>query len=191
MSSLSPYTHESMDNSLALFSASLEKLKAAQSVDIEEVTEQFKTAAEAARNLRSLVAAELPAATWQSRQEFDALVTRIHGMLAARSRLLSLATVLEGGRIVHRRALRVAQINELREQAIIELHSLAQPGAELPTLPGPAADQWIEWACGLKEPEDAESLQTLRDGFANLDTFVANLEPDMWVVTTETAVLRA
>jgi len=33
----------------------------------------------------------------------------------------------------------------------------------------------------LKEPEDAESLQTLRNGFAHLDDFVANLELSMWV----------
>ncbi|MGB8769019.1 MAG: TonB family protein, partial [Candidatus Korobacteraceae bacterium] len=49
------------------------------------------------------------------------------------------------------------------------------------TLPGPEAAQWIEWACGLQEPQDAESLQTLRNGFVHLDDFVANLEPNMWV----------
>ena len=51
-----------------------------------------------------------------------------------------------------------------------------------PTLPGPEADQWIQWACSLKEPEDTEPLQILRNSFAQLDAFVAHLEPDMWLV---------
>jgi hypothetical protein len=82
---------------------------------------------------------------------------------------------------VHRRALRVNQLNQLRGQAINELRSQAESEGTPPTLPGPEADQWITWACGLKEPEDGGSLQTLRNGFADLDDFVVNLEPDMWI----------
>ena len=55
-------------------------------------------------------------------------------------------------------------------------------------LPGPEPDEWLEWACGLQEPDDTESLQTLRREFARLDDFVANLEPNMWVIKKEILV---
>jgi len=55
-----PSTIASLDDSLTLLSESLEKLKAAKPVNITEVIEQLKTAAEAARNLRALVSAEMP-----------------------------------------------------------------------------------------------------------------------------------
>ena len=187
MSSLCPSALASLDDSVALFCESLEELKAAKSVDIAEVIEQLKAAAESARNLRALVSSEMPEASWQNREELDALLETIQKRTEARaleqlrSRLLALATELERGTIVHRRALRVDQVNQLRDQAINELRSQAGLEGTPPTLPGPEADRWIAWACGLKEPEDAESLQTLRNGFAHLDDFVANLEPDMWI----------
>jgi hypothetical protein len=55
-------------------------------------------------------------------------------------------------------------------------------------LPGPEPDEWLDWACGLQEPDDTESLQTLRKEFARLDDFVANLEPNMWVMKKEILV---
>jgi hypothetical protein len=187
MRSLWHSTVASLDDSLALFGESLGKLKVAKSVDISEVTEQLKTAREAARNLRALVLSELPGASWQNREELDALLEKIQKRLEARaleqlrSRLLALATELERGSIVHRRALRVNQLNQLRGQAINELRSQAESEGAPPTLPGPEADQWITWACGLKDPEDGGSIQTLRNGFTDLDDFVVNLEPNMWI----------
>jgi hypothetical protein len=194
MSSLWPSTITSLNDTLSLLGESVEKLKAAKAVDVAEVTEQLKMAVESARNLRALVLAELPEAAWQSRQELDALLEKIEKRVEARqieqlrSRLLGLAAELERGSIVHRRAVRVSQLNQLRDQAITELRSQAgMKGAPQP-LPGPDSDEWLEWACCLKEPEDAESLQTIRNGFAHLDEFVANLEPDMWTVKTEIPV---
>ena len=98
-----------------------------------------------------------------------------------RSRLVALAAELERGSIVHRRPRRISELNRLRDQAIEELRSQAGLEGTPETLPGPETDEWIEWACGLKDPENAECLQTLRNGFARLDDFVANLEPMMWV----------
>ena len=193
MISLWPSTISSLNDSLALLCESVEKLKAAKSVDIAEVTEQLRMAAESARNLRALVLSELPEAAWQSRHELDALLEKIEKRVEARqleqlrARLLGLATELERGGIVHRRAVRVSQLTQLRDQAIIELRSQAGKAAPQP-LPGPESDEWLDWACGLKEPDDAESLQMIRNGFAHLDELVANLEPDMWVVKTETPV---
>jgi hypothetical protein len=194
MSSLWPSTITSLNDTLTLLGESVEKLKAAKPVDIAEVIEELKMAAESARNLRALVLAELPEAAWQSRRELDALLETIEKRVEARQieqlrkRLLGLAAELERGSIVHRRAVRVNQLNQLRNQAINELQAQAAVKGTPQPLPGPDSDEWLEWACGLKEPDDAESLQTIRNGFAHLDEFVANLEPDMWVVKTETPV---
>jgi len=187
MSSLCPAALQSLDDSLALLCESVEKLKAAKSVDIAEVIEQLKIAAESARIVRESVSSELPEASWQNGEELDALIEKIQKSLHARaleqlrSRLLTLATELESGSIVHRRAHRLNELNQLRDQAINELRFQAGLEREPQTLPGPQANQWIEWACGLKEPHDAESLQILRNGFPHLDDFVANLEPNMWI----------
>ena len=198
MNSSSSSTLQSLDDSLALLAEHMEKLTAAKSVDVGEVVAQLNSAAKSAQIVRELVSSELPQATWQTREELDALIQQIRKISEAktqeqlRSRLLALATELECGSIVHRRAHRVDELNQLRNQAIDELRSRAALEEPLSrqNLPGPKADSWIEWACALKEPQDAESLQVLRNGFAHLDDFVANLEPSMWIAgkspTTET-----
>jgi hypothetical protein len=54
MISLRPSTRSSMDDSLTLLCESLGKLKAAKSVDIAEVIERLKIAAESARMVRTV-----------------------------------------------------------------------------------------------------------------------------------------
>ncbi len=187
MSSLWPSALASLDSSLAVLNESLGKLKAAKSVNITEVIQQLTTAAESARIVRTSVSSELPDVAWQNREELDALIRQIQktqeirALEQLRSRLLALATELERGSIVHRRAVRVTQLNQLRDQAIRELRSQAGAEGAPPTLPGPEAAGWIEWASSLKEPEDSKSLEVLRNGFAHLDDFVANLEANMWI----------
>lgn len=193
MISLWPSTISSLNDSLAVLYGSVGKLQAAKSVDISEVIEQLKTAAESSRNLRALVLSEMPDASWQSREELDNILTEISKRVEARaieqrrSRLQSLAGELERGAIRHRRAVRVNQLNQLRDDAMKELRSHSKSPSP-PTLPGPEADEWLDWACGLNEPEDAETLQNLKTGFPHLDEFVANLEPEMWTAKTETPV---
>ena len=198
MISLWPATITSLNDSLAALYGAVGQLKAAQSINIAEVIEQLETAAESSRNLRSLVLAEMPEASWRSREELDAILEEIQRRVDARiqeqknlelrrSRLIALAKELECGRIAHRRPFRVEQLDELRDQAVKELCSQAGPDVPPPPLPGPDAEQWIEWAFGLKEPEDTESLEALRNRFPYLDEFIANLEPKMW--TVESAVL--
>jgi hypothetical protein len=193
MSSLWPPARASLDDALTLPCETLGKLEAAQLVDIAAVTAQLEKAGESGRDLRALVTSELPEASWQNREELDALLEKIQQRIEARTleqlrgRLLALAGELERGSIVHRRAFRVKELNQLRDQAVNELRSQAGLEGAPQTLPGPEADEWIEWACGLKEPEDAESLQTLRNGFAHLDDFMAKLEPNMWTAKKGTA----
>ncbi len=186
MTSTWPAVLASLDQDLTVLCESLEKLEAAASVDIGKVIQQLKTAAGASADLRSLVLAEFPDASWEDRKELQGLLDEITKRIEARaveqrrSRLLDLAAEIGRGEIVHRRAARVSQLNEFREEAVSELRTLGASAAP-PTLPGPEADQWVTWACNLKEPDDAASLQALRDGFPWLDEFVANLEPGMWV----------
>lgn len=193
MISLWPSTINSLNDSLSALHGSLGKIKAAKSVDITDVIDQLKNAAESSRNLRALVLAELPEASWQNREELDAIVEEISKRIEARNleqkrfRLLGLATHLERGTIVHRRTVRLNQLQQLRDQAVKELRAQAALPSP-PVLPGPEADDWIDWACKLKEPEDAESLQNLRNGFAHVDEFIANLEPEMWTVKKEILV---
>lgn len=186
MSSIWPTALGSLDDSLALPYESVGKLKAANPINLEEIIQQLQAAAESGGRLRASIAAELPDASWQNRGELQAVIAKIQELEEARrieqlrSRLLAFATELERGSIVHRRAARVSELNQLRELAIKELLTQGGVEGEPPTLPGPEADQWIEWACGLQEPEDSDSLQTLRQRFPQLDDFIANLEPDMW-----------
>jgi len=190
MSSISPSALAPLNDGLTLFCESLGRLKTGQPVNVEEVIEQLKMAAESSRNLHDSVLSEMPEACWKDQAELDTILEEIQERAQAReleqrrARLLALAAELEGGRITHRRPARLNQMNQLRDQAIKELQSQAGLEGSAQTLPGPGADQWIAWACALKEPEDAELLQTLRNGFAGLDEFIANLEPEMWIAKT-------
>lgn len=190
MVSLWPSTINSLNDSLAALHSSLGKIKAAKDINVGEVIDQLKMAAESSRNLRALVLSELPEASWQNREELEAIVEEISRRIEARNleqrrfRLTALAGQLERGVLVHRRTVRLNQLQQLRDQAVKELRSQAAL-ANPPTVPGPEADEWIDWACKLKEPEDSDSLQSLRNGFPHLDEFIANLEPDMWTVKKE------
>lgn len=178
----------SLDDSLTQIRESLDNLRIAREVNLDKLMEQLAIAVDAAQGLRSTVSSSMPEVTWQTREELDALLARIEKTSNARARLLALATELERGSIVHRRAVRAKQLNQLRDEAVAELRLHADSKDEPLALPGPEAGQWIEWACALKEPEDSEVLQGLRHGFASLDNFIANLEPDMWIVKEESAV---
>ena len=188
MSALWHHTRESLDESLSIIQEGLGDLRAGKSVDTAALVQSFESAAECARNLRSLISSELPDASWKDRDELETVLDKIEKnreINARRSRLLDIVYALQQGGIVHRRAARVDQLNQLRESAIQEL-LLAEKIEMPPLLPGPQADQWVGWASNLKEPEDAESLSTLRSSFAQLDEFVAHLEPEMWMAKAET-----
>ena len=188
MNAFWPPALASLDDSLTLPQESLGKLDAGLLIDVAEVIEQLNRAAESGRMVRELVLSELPDASWDNRAELDALLEKIEKINEAReieqrrARLMALATELERGSIVHRRALRVSELTQLRDQAIAELRSQATSEAAPQPMPGPEVDRWLDWACSLKEPEDSEPLRILQGGFARLDDFVASLEPDMWTV---------
>jgi hypothetical protein len=196
--SMLPSALSSLDGSVSLYRESLEKLSAASSFDIAELIEQFEAAAESAQHLRALISSERPEISWQNRQELEAVVAEeIQKSMEARDleqrrfRLMALATELERGSFVRRRAVRANQLNQLRDEAVSELRAQAGLDGSPPTLPGPEPHDWVDWACGLQEPEDAEPLQILRDGFPHLDDFVAHLDPSLWIPVGSEASERA
>lgn len=75
MSSIDP-SIAALDNSLAQAYDSLRKLEAGKSIDIEKTIAELKAAANSARKLRALVSSELPNASWENRDELDALIGR-------------------------------------------------------------------------------------------------------------------
>ncbi len=192
MSTMWPSTIASLHDSLAVLYGSVGKLQAAKSVDITEIIEQLKTAAETSRNLRALVLSEMPDAAWHNREELDSILQEIAKRVEARnieqkrSKLVGLSEWLERGVITHRRTARLNQLNQLRDQAVKELRAAAAVPGVPQGLPGPEADEWMDWACNLQEPQDADALQNIRNSFPRLDEFVANVEPDMWTMKKET-----
>jgi len=74
MSSSCPSALASLDETLAATYQSLRKLEAGESVDLTEVIRQFQDAESAARKLRSLMSSEHPHASWESRDELEALI---------------------------------------------------------------------------------------------------------------------
>src|SRR5215469_7541033 len=186
-----------LDDSLNFLTDSSVKLRAGTLVDESRTIEHLKKASESARIVREAVLSELPDASWQNREELDALVERIRiiseqrpAAQRRRSRLLALRTALESGSIVHRRAQRLAELRQLRDHAIDKLRSQAALESPTSDLPGPEADRWIEWACDLKEPKDTELLQSIRAAFPHLDNFIANLEPSMWTAGSSGATIQ-
>ncbi len=186
MSSMWASALASLDDSLAALDAVTRQFEAATPIDLSQAVERLKVAVESSRTLRTYVLSELPEADWQDRNELDSLLQAIE-IQYRRAQLLALAAELEIGKIVHRRAARVTQLNELRTEALEELRTLAAAEKAPPPLAGPSADRWMEWACSLQESEDAAALQSLREGFPWLDEFVATLEPGMWVSPTSPA----
>ncbi len=192
MSSTWPSALTSLDDHVSTLLESLEMLESGGLVDLAQLIEQFESATEYSRELRESLLVERPGASWENREQLAALVQQIakaKDLEHRRGRLLALASELERGTIVHRREIRVNQLNELCGHAITELRSQARLQSA-PALPGPDSGQWVQWACALREPGDAEALETLRSGFPHLDEFVANLERQMWAAQgTEAATV--
>ena len=85
MSSTSQETRASLDDSLVLPFETWGKLKAARSIDSKKSSLRLSCAAEAAEKLRSFVLSERPGASWQNRQELDALLEKIDKEIQVRT----------------------------------------------------------------------------------------------------------
>jgi hypothetical protein len=154
-------------------------LEAGQSFNRSDVLAEVGKLLDACQNLRDAILSEDRGATWATRTELDALVSRLDDVAAKRRRYLDLAEVLAAGTISHRRERTRQERLALRDKAVAELMEISEQTAP-PELPGPVAEQWMEWACSLEDDANEPELQRLKSGFPRLDEFVRQLEIDWW-----------
>ena len=154
-------------------------LEAGQGFNRADVLAEVGKLLDACQNLRDAILSEDSGATWTTRSELSAVVSRLDDVAAKRRRYLDLAEVLAAGTISHRRERTRQERLALRDKAVAELMEISEKTAP-PELPGPAAEQWLAWACSLEDDTNEPELQKLKNGFPRLDEFVRQLEIDWW-----------
>lgn len=157
----------------------IDLLEAGQSLNRGEVLFEVGRLLDACQNLRDAILSEDSAASWSTRSELSALVSRLDDAAAKRRVYLDLAGVLAAGTISHRRERTRLERLALRDKAVAELMEISEQAAP-PELPGPVAKDWLEWACSLEDDAHEPELQKLKNGFPRLDDFVRQLEIDGW-----------
>ena len=116
---------------------------------------------------------------WETREELHALVDRLDEVADKRRRYLDLAQRLAAGTVSHRRERTRQERMAQRDAAVAELMEISALTAP-PDLPGPAAEEWLNWACGLEDGSDDDELQNLKTNFPRVDDFVRQLEIELW-----------
>ena len=154
-------------------------LEAGQSFNRADVLAEVGKLLDACQNLRDAILSEDSAASWTTKSELSALVSRLDDVAAKRRRYLDLAEVLATGTISHRRERTRLERLALRDRAVAELMEVSDQAAP-PELPGPSAERWLAWACSLEDDLNEPELQKLKGGFPRLDDFVRQLEIDWW-----------
>lgn len=172
-------TLQSLTDQARLCRNTIDLLEAGQHVNRTDATAALVRLLDASQNLRDAILSEDSAAHWSTGEELHTLVSRLDDAAARRRRYLDLAEVLSAGTVSHRRertrqerlAQRDAAVNEL-----MEISALSSP----PELPGPSAEKWLSWACGLEDGSDESELNRIKIGFPRLDDFVRQLEIEWW-----------
>ena len=157
----------------------IDLLEAGQSLNRADVLAEVGKLLDACQNLRDAILSEDSGASWTTKNELNTLVSRLDDAASKRRRYLDLAQLLANGTISHRRERTRLERLALRDKAVAELMETSEQSAP-PELPGPAVENWLEWACGLEDEADGPELMKLRSGFPRLDDFVRQLEIDWW-----------
>jgi hypothetical protein len=153
--------------------------EAGQSFNRADVLAEVGKLLDACQNLRDAILSEDSAASWTTKSELSTLIRRLDDVAAKRRRYLDLAQVLATGTITHRRERTRLERLALRDKAVAELMEISEQ-ATPPELPGPVAENWLEWACSLEDDTNEIELHKLKNGFPRLDDFVRQLEIDWW-----------
>ncbi|WP_109489074.1 hypothetical protein [Occallatibacter savannae] len=157
----------------------IDQLEAAQSINRGEIIAEVGKLLDLCQNLRDAILSEDSTAAWKTKSELTTLVSRLDDAAAKRRRYLELAQFLATGTISHRRERTRQERLALRDAAVSELMEISER-ATPPELPGPEAENWLGWACGLEDETNDAELQQLKSGFPRLDDFVRQLEIDWW-----------
>jgi len=172
-------TLKSLAEQAKLCHEKIDQLEAAQSLNRGEVIGEVGKLLDLCQNLRDAVLSEDNTASWKTKTELTALVSRLDDAAAKRRRYLELAQFLATGTISHRRERTRQERLTLRDTAVAELMEISERQSP-PELPGPEAENWLEWACSLEDDTNDTELQQLKSGFPRLDDFVRQLEIDGW-----------
>ena len=172
-------TLKSLAEQAKLCHEKIDQLEAAQSLNRGEVIAEVGKLLDLCQNLRDAILSEDNSASWKSKPELTTLVSRLDDVAAKRRRYLELAQFLATGTISHRRERTRQERLTLRDAAVAELMEISERQTP-PELPGPTAEDWLQWACNLEDETNDAELQQLKSGFPRLDDFVRQLEIDWW-----------
>ena len=172
-------TLKSLSEQAKLCHEKIDQLEAAQSLNRGEVLGEVGKLLDACQHLRDAILSEDNTASWKTKSELSALVSRLDDAAAKRRSSLELAQFLAIGTISHRRERTRQERLALRDAAVNELMEISERQTP-PELPGPEAENWLEWACSLEDETNDAELQQLKNGFPRLDDFVRQLEIDWW-----------
>ncbi|MBS1802280.1 MAG: hypothetical protein JST28_02880 [Acidobacteria bacterium] len=172
-------TLKSLAEQAKLCHEKIDQLEAAQNLNRGEIIGEVGKLLDLCQNLRDAVLSEDNTANWKTKSELTALVSRLDDAAAKRRRYLELAQVLATGTISHRRERTRQERLALRDTAVNELMEISERSAP-PELPGPEAENWLEWACSLEDDTNDAELHQLKSGFPRLDDFVRQLEIEGW-----------
>jgi hypothetical protein len=176
-----------LDDSLLAVQSQVDWMRAGFEFDDDQLTQNVTEARQHGAALRDLVHVERADAKWSDRQSLERLIHELE--IAAqerrnqqrRNKLSDLANELEAGTIKHRLEARAAVLSKLRQEAVKQLKTEAALADQVKDLPGPAANQWLRWACNLQEEKDGFALSRLRKDFTAVDRFVAAMEESYFV----------
>lgn len=170
---------QSLTDQAKLCRQKIDLLEAGQNTNRAEVLVEIGKLLDLCQNLRDAILSEDSTATWSSKAELGSVISRLEVTATKRRRYLDLAQVLGSGTVVHRRERTRLERLALRDAAVGELLEISER-SNPPELPGPAVEEWLEWACGLEDESDEQELQKLKASFPRLDDFVRQLEIDWW-----------
>ena len=157
----------------------IDRLEAGQNVNRAGVIADLNTLLDLSKSVRDAIRSEDILASWSTKEELAALVSRLDEAATKRRRYLDLAQYLATGTIAHRREkTRLERLAE-RDAAVAELIKISEMSTP-PQLPGPEVGEWLAWACSLEDEDDAADLQNLKNNFPHLDDFVRQLEIEWW-----------
>ena len=178
---------EQLDESLQAIEYELGCLHGGLELGEDQLWESMDRAQQSAAALRELIHEQRPDANWRNREDLLLLIDDLEQeaatqvMEARRQKLIDLADELNVGKVKHRFESRVSALNELRSAAVAELRDQAASAEPDKDVPGPAAPDWISWACNLRDDTDAEAFAVLRESFPALEQFAGEMEESYWV----------
>ena len=172
-------TLQSLTEQAKAWRTKIDQLEAGQSLDRAEAVSSLNQLLDVGQNLRDAIFSEDSAANWRTKEELHTLVDRLDDAAAKRRRYLDLAQVLATGTVVHRRERTRLDRLKQRDAAVAELMEISALPSP-PELPGPAGEEWLNWACNLDDSTNDPDLLTLKNSFPRVDDFVRQLEIETW-----------